>query len=56
MIEPVVGGSTLPLEAQQAVSDLIAMLGEKYYFQQGETAAYWAVILTLQLHLAGGKE
>lgn len=56
MREPIVGGSGLPPDAQQAVSDLIAMLGEKYQFRQGETAAFWAIVYTLAGQLGEGKK
>ena len=56
MNDPIVGGTGLPLDAQQAVSDLIAMLGEKYNFRQGETAAFWAVAYTLAGQLGEVKE
>lgn len=50
-----IGGSRLSSEAHQAVSDLIAMLGEKYYFRHGQTAAFWDVVRTLAEHLGEGK-
>ena len=51
-----IGGTGLPLDAQQAVSELVAMLAEKYYFRQGETAAFWAIAYTLAGQLGEGRE
>jgi hypothetical protein len=56
MNEPIIGGTGLPPDAQDAVSELIAMLGEKYHFRQGETAAFWAVAYTLAGQLGEGRE
>jgi len=56
MNEPIIGGTGLPIDAQTAVSDLIAILGEKYNFRHGETAAFWAIAHTLAGQLGEGKE
>lgn len=56
MNEPIIGGTGLPLDAHQAVSDLISVLGEKYQFRRGETAAFWAIAYTLAGQLGEGKK
>ncbi len=51
-----VGNIPLPFEAQAEVSNLIKILGEKYEFKNGETAAYFHLCLTLSQHLGEGKK
>lgn len=55
MNDLIVGGS-VPADVLQEVADLISVLGEKYYFQQGDTAAFWAVVYTLAGQLGEGRE
>lgn len=49
-----VGGTSLPLEVQIELSDLIARLSERYEFNNGSTAAFWAMALTLEQHIGEG--
>jgi hypothetical protein len=51
-----VGQNPLPHDATTAVSDMIAALGERYEFKNGETAAYWHVCYVLAQHLGEGKQ
>ncbi len=51
-----VGNIPLPVYAQAEVSNLIKILGEKYEFKNGETAAYFHLCLTLSQHLGEGKK
>jgi hypothetical protein len=52
----IVGQNPLPYDAQQEVSNMIAILGEKFDFKNGETAAFWHVCFTLANHLGEGKQ
>lgn len=51
-----VGQVPLPVDARSEVANLISLLGETYEFTNGETAAYWALLLTLSQHLGEGKK
>ena len=56
MNDQTVGGHGLPWDAQAMVEDMIVTLSEKYYFKQGEVAAFWAVAYALSGQLGEGKE
>lgn len=55
MNQPTIGDTGLPLDAQQAVSDLIAELSQRYHFRQGTTATFWAMAWALAGQLGEGK-
>jgi hypothetical protein len=51
-----VGGTGLPQDVNEELSDLIARLSEKYYFKHGSTAAFFSLAYNLAQHLGEGKE
>jgi hypothetical protein len=50
-----VGGNPLPVDARSEVANLISLLGERYEFVNGKTAAYWHLCAILAQHLGEGK-
>ena len=51
-----VGQNPLPEDASSEVANLISLLGERYHFIHGETAAYWSLCAMLAHHLGKGKQ
>lgn len=51
-----VGGSKLPYDVQLLLRDFVAQVGEKYYFNNGEIAAYWHLSHIIEQHLGDCRE
>lgn len=50
-----IGASGLPHDAQMELSEMLAILSERYDFKNGTTAAFWDLSFTLAKHLGAGK-